>query len=150
MSHTFTNLLVHVIFSTKTRKPFIDSSLKPRMHAYLGGIARDLECVPLGIGGVADHVHLLLRIPAKLSVSEVVGKVKANSSGWVHKEVPNQFDFAWQAGYAAFSVSESSKSRVLAYIGDQDAHHNQRSFQDELVAFLRRHQVPFDLAELLD
>ena len=147
---SLTNLLVHVIFSTKTRKPFIDGRLKPRLHAYLGGIARDLECVPLEIGGVADHVHLLLRIPAKLSVSEIVGKVKANSSGWVHKEFPNQCDFAWQAGYAAFSVSESSKSRVLAYIGDQDAHHKQRSLQDELVAFLRRHPVPFELAELFD
>ena len=148
MSHTYTNLLYHVVFSTKDRRPFIDAELKPRLHAYLGGIATDIDCVPLLIGGVADHVHLLLKIPAKLSVSEVMPLLKSNSSGWVHSQFAHLKQFAWQEGYGAFTESPSKKADVEKYIANQEEHHRRRSFQEEFLAILERHEVEFDPATI--
>ncbi len=144
MSHTYTNLLYHVVFSTKERRPFIDAELKPRLHGYLGGIATDIDCIPLQIGGVADHVHLLLKFPAKLSVSEVMRVLKSNSSGWVHSQFVHLKKFAWQEGYGAFTVSPSKKAAVENYIANQEEHHRRRSFQEEFLAILERHEVEFD------
>ncbi len=144
MAHTYTNLLAHVVFSTKERAPLLDVALKPRLFAYMGGIIRELGGTALLINGPADHVHLLLFLPAKTALSEIVGKVKANSSGWVHREFPNQWAFAWQGGFAAFSVSQSQKQSVLDYITAQEEHHSKVSFQEELVAFLKKHEVEYD------
>ena len=144
MSHTYTNLLYHVVFSTKERRPFIDADLKPRLHGYLGGIATDIDCVPLLIGGVADHVHLLLKIPPKLAVSEVLRLLKCNSSGWVHKEYPQRRAFSWQEGYGAFTVSSSKKPDVETYIANQEEHHRRRSFQEEFLTLLEKHEIEFD------
>ena len=148
MSHTYTNLLYHIVFSTKERRPFIDAELKPRLHGYLGGIATDIDCTPLKIGGVADHVHLLLKIPAKHSVSEVLRLLKSNSSGWVHGQFSHLKKFAWQEGYGAFTVSASKKSDVENYIANQEEHHRHRSFQEEFLAILERHEVEFDAATI--
>ena len=148
MSHTYTNLLYHVIFSTKERRPFIDDELKPRLHGYLGGIVTDIDCLPIKIGGVADHVHLLLKIPAKPSVSEVLRLLKCNSSGWVHDEFPQLKRFAWQEGYGAFTVSPSKKSDVEQYIANQEEHHRHRSFQDEFISILEKHEIEFDPATI--
>src|SRR5213594_4263659 len=116
MAHTYTNLLTHFIFSTKNRVPSIEPSLKERLYPYLGGIIRDLGAVALLVNGVPDHVHILASLPAKLSPAELMGKVKANSTGWVHKQFSNRRSFSWQVGYAAFSVSHSRKKAVLDYI----------------------------------
>src|ERR1051325_10443940 len=99
MAHTHTDLLVHVIFSTKDRAPLLDSELKSRLFAYLGGTIRELGATALLINGPTDHVHILLLLPAKIGLSEIVGKVKANSSGWVQREFPGKWNFAWHTGY---------------------------------------------------
>lgn len=147
MAHTYSKLMVHVVFSTKERQPLIVDSIIGDLHAYLGGIVRKLDGTALAIGGVADHVHLLMAYPPRLAISDLVRTIKANSSGWVHEKWPDQ-SFQWQAGYAAFSVSESSREQVVRYIQGQKEHHRQTSFQDELLALLRRHQVEFDEAYL--
>lgn len=150
MPHTYTDLLSHIIFSTKNRVPLIDAELKPRLLPYLGGIVKRLEGVPLLINGPADHLHLLVVLPAKLAVADFVEKVKANSSGWVHKTFPERGDFVWQTGYAAFSVSHSQKQTVLDYIAGQEEHDRKVSFQEELVAFLKKHEIEFDEKEVFE
>ena len=144
MAHTYTDLLVHVIFSTKDRAPVLDSELRPRLFPYLGGVIREIGGAGLLINGPADHVHILLLLPAKTALSEIVGNLKANSSGWVHREFPNQGAFAWQTGYAAFTVSQSQKQTVLNCIANQVEHHRRLSFEEELIAFLTKHKIQYD------
>jgi REP element-mobilizing transposase RayT len=141
MAHT---LLVHVVFSTKDRAPWLDTELKPRLFSYLGGIIRDLGGTPFLVNGPADHVHILLLLPTKTALSEIVGKVKANSSGWVHREFAAKRNFAWQTGYGAFSVSHSQKQAVLDYIAGQEEHHRKTSFKEELLALLKKHEIEYD------
>ena len=144
MGHTYTNLLTHIIFSTKDRAPLLDADLKPRLFAYMGGIIRELDGIALIINGPTDHVHILAALSPKFGVSEIVGKVKANSSGWVHREFPNRRTFAWQTGYAAFNVSHSNNQSVFDYIVGQEEHHRKVSFKEELIAFLKKHEVQYD------
>jgi len=144
MAHTYTNLLVHMIFSTKDRVPLLDAELKPRLFPYMGGIVHELGGTALLVNGPSDHVHMLLLLPAKITVSEIAGKVKANSSGWVHREFPGKGTFAWQTGYAAFTVSHSQKQSVLDYIANQEEHHRKLSFKEELIAFLKKHEIQYD------
>jgi REP element-mobilizing transposase RayT len=144
MGHTYTDLLAHVIFSTKDRAPLLDAELKARLFPYMGGILRELGATPLLINGPADHAHLLVVSPAKVALSELVGKLKANSSGWVHREFPERKSFAWQTGYAAFSVSHSQKETVLRYIANQEEHHLKLTFKEELAMFLKKHEIGYD------
>jgi hypothetical protein len=124
--------------------PLLDAELKPRLFPYIGGIVREVGGTPLLVNGPADHVHILTVAPAKVALSELVGKVKANSSGWVHREFPPRNAFAWQTGYAAFSVSHSQKETVLNYIANQEEHHRKVSFKEELVLFLKKHEIGYD------
>jgi putative transposase len=144
MAHTHTNLLFHIVFSTKERAPLLDEELKPRLFAYMGGIFRELGGTGLLINGPADHVHILALLPAKLGVSEVVGKVKANSSGWVHREFPHKWSFTWQTGFAAFTVSHSQKQSVLDYIAKQEENHRKVTFKEEFVTFLKKQEIEYD------
>lgn len=144
MGQSLANLLTHIIFSTKNREMLLDPEVAPRMHAYLGGIARHNKCVPIEIGGVSDHVHLLIAVHPTVAVAELVRLLKANSSKWMHEEVGRPA-FAWQTGYGAFSVSESNCDTVREYIRNQAEHHRTRTFQEELIAFLERHGVAYDL-----
>jgi REP element-mobilizing transposase RayT len=144
MGRTYTQLLNHVVFSTKERRPFLTVELRDRLFPYIGGVIRHLDGVPLLINGVADHVHLLARVPAKIAVSELVGKIKSNASKWVHETFAEHWDFAWQLGFAAFSVSCSQKQSVLDYIGSQEEHHRKISFKEELIAFLKKHEIEYD------
>jgi putative transposase len=112
MAHTFTHLLTHIVFSTKDRRPFLDTELKSRLLPYLGGIIRELDGKALIINGPADHVHILASLAAKHSLSDLMRELKADSSGWVHKNYPNHSEFAWQIGYGAFSVSHSNLAEV--------------------------------------
>lgn len=139
MSHTFSCLLAHVIFSTKDRKRFIDRELAARLHPYLGGIARDLECVALAVGGVEDHIHLLISYPAKIAVADLMRDLKANSSKWIHESFDRHDNFAWQPGYAAFSVSISVKPNVITYINNQEDHHKRLTLQEEIAILLEKH-----------
>jgi len=143
MAHTFTNLHSHLIFSTKDRLPSITPELKPRLHAYMGGIIRSLHGIPLAIDGPADHVHLLIKTPATASIADVLRVLKTNSSKWVHETFPHS-EFAWQTGYGAFSVSYSAVDSVRKYIASQEEHHKQVSFQEEFIAFLKRHGIEYD------
>ena len=144
MAHTFTSILVHVVFSTSGRSPLLADDLRPEMHAYLGGILRRLEAVPIIVGGTADHVHLLVRLSADLAVADCLRVVKTNSSRWVKARWPKRRAFAWQGGYGAFSVSESRRSAVIRYIQQQEQHHRRISFQEEFLKLLTSHGVEFD------
>ncbi len=144
MAHTYTSLLIHVIFSTSGRAPLLTDAMRPEVHAYLGGILRELDAIPIAIGGTADHVHLLTRLPANLAMSDCLRIVKANSSRWAKERWPQRRHFAWQGGYGAFSVSESSRAAVIRYIRDQAQHHRRTSFQDEFLTLLKKHRVEFD------
>jgi putative transposase len=144
MAHTYTSLLIHVIFSTSGRTPLLTDAIRPDVHAYLGGILRELDAIPIVIGGTADHVHLLTRLPANLALADCLRIVKTNSSRWVKERWPQRRHFAWQGGYGAFSVSESRRAAVIQYICDQAQHHRRISFQDEFLALLKNHRVEFD------
>ncbi len=143
MSRTFTNLLTHLIFSTKDREPLIVPEIKSELFAYLGGLTRELKGKAYGINGTADHVHLLISLPPVISISEALRFIKSNSSGWVHDKWPRR-SFAWQLGYGAFSVSKSNAPEVLMYIGNQEAHYRKRAFKDEFVDLLRMHEIEYD------
>lgn len=144
MAHTFTNLLTHVIFSTKDRVPIIKPELKPNLHAYMGGIIRELKGKAVTIDGTTDHVHLLLWVPPTLSISETLGVLKSNSSKWVNDERRQRSAFAWQTGYGAFSVSHSNSPAVVRYIRTQEEHHKKVSFQEEFVSYLKKNGIPYD------
>jgi putative transposase len=150
MGHTYTCLLEHIIFSTKERRSFLDAELKERLFPYMGGIVRELGGVALSINGPTDHVHILASLPPTIAPSEFVGKLKANSSGWVHKIFPQHREFKWQVGYSAFGVSYSQKQAVLDYIAGQEEHHRTVTFQEELLAFLKKHGVEYDERYVFD
>jgi putative transposase len=143
MSSTHLSLHYHVVFSTKERCPFMDASWRERLHAYLAGAIRTAGGVPETVGGVADHVHLLMGLRATHRLADVVRDIKAASSGWVHQEL-NQAVFSWQDGYGAFSVSASQLKVVKQYITNQSAHHQKRGFQDEYRELLLKSGVGFD------
>ena len=144
MAHTFTNLLTHVVFSTPGRRPLLSNAIRNDIHAYLGGILRELHVHPIMIGGTSDHVHILMRLPADLSAVDCLRVVKTNSSRWIKERWPERRLFAWQGGYAAFSVSESSRTTVVRYIRDQEQHHRRITFQDEFLALLTKHGIIFN------
>ena len=141
MANTFTNLLVHVVFSTKNREPIITETLKPDLEDYIGGILRSEGHRLLEIGGMPDHVHILLKMRPDVAISDLIRVVKSNSSKWANGKSTN---FAWQSGFGAFTVSESQFDVVRDYIVNQAEHHKRISFQQEYVAFLRRHGVEYD------
>ena len=144
MAHTYVNLLVHVIFSTKDRRPCIDAELQSRLFAFMGGVLRDIGAIPLIVNGTDDHVHQLVGLPSTRCVADVVRVVKANSSKWVHEEFSAHHEFGWQSGYAAFSVSQSNVDAVRHYIATQEEHHRTVTFQEEYLAFLKRHGIAYD------
>lgn len=139
---SYTNLLYHIVYATKGRVPVITQDLKADLHAYLGGIVRGLDCVPIEINGMAEHVHLLVRVRPTISVSHFLSKLKSNSSSWAKRKTKGLF--AWQAKYGAFTVSESQVGRVRQYIREQERHHKKISFQDEFEALLSRNRIDFD------
>jgi putative transposase len=122
MANTYTSLHYHIVFSTKNRQPFLIETIRERLFAYLGGIARENRIKALEVGGVADHVHLLLSIPPTLAVSKAVQLVKGGSSHWLKETLPNMIDFAWQDGYAALTVGQSQLDEVRHYIRSQPEH----------------------------
>jgi REP element-mobilizing transposase RayT len=144
MAHTYTRLLSHVIFSTRDREPCLTDELRPRLWPYMGGIIRELNGTAIIITGVADHIHLLLALNPTTAPSDVMRILKSNSSKWIHETFPHLKSFAWQTGYGAFSVSESNVAAVERYIANQEEHHRSMTFQEEFVAFLKRHGISYD------
>jgi len=145
MSHTFTFLTYHLIFSTKGRIPCISDKLKPDLFSYMAGIIRELRGKALIVNGIEDHVHVLTQLPPVTSISELLRILKANSSKWVHEtqNIPRA-GFGWQTGYAAYSVSKSRIDSVYKYIVDQAEHHKKVSFQEEFLSFLKHHGIDYD------
>jgi REP element-mobilizing transposase RayT len=143
MPNTYTNLLFHIVYSTKCRKPFITPDWQDDLYGYIGGIIREQKGILLAVGGMADHVHLLAKLPPTIAVSDMLRLVKTNSSKWANERADIR-DFEWQAGYAAFSVSESQGDRVRGYIRTQETHHRRQPFKDEYLELLRKHNIAFD------
>ena len=143
MSSTHLSLHYHVVFGTKHQRPLIAAEWRPRLHAYLGGAAKTLDIVPEAIGGVADHVHLLLGMRATHRLADVMRDVKRTSSAWVH-DIPGEKDFEWQDGYGAFTVSVSLLETVRNYIAHQEEHHHKKTFHEEYVELLKRSGVEYD------
>jgi REP element-mobilizing transposase RayT len=150
MADTYTSLHYHPVFSTKNRERWITPDVEARIWAYLGGIASENKMPPIQIGGIEDHVHVLLGAPATLAPSEIAQLIKGGSSAWIHNSFPTMKGFAWQDGYGAFTVSKSSVSDVTHYIQTQCEHHRTRTFQDEYLAMLKKHQIHYDERYLWD
>jgi REP-associated tyrosine transposase len=150
MANTYTSLHYHIVFSTKHRERWITPDIEQRFWAYLGGIARENKMKPLQIGGIEDHVHVLLGAPPTIAPSKIAQLIKGGSSAWIHTEFPNLRKFAWQDGYGAFTVSKHDIPEVTAYIQNQREHHRTRSFQEEFVALLVRHGVDYEEKYLWD
>jgi putative transposase len=141
MSHTFIKNHLHVIFSTKERRKIIPEKVQPHLWSYMAGICRNQKMISVAIGGVDDHVHLLFHLPGTLPLSRAITLVKANSSKWMNE---HGCDFAWQEGYGAFSVSESSLESVAQYIRNQKEHHRTMTYEDEFLALLRKNRMEFN------
>lgn len=144
MANSYTSLFVHFIFSTKNRQKLIADDLKDRLWAYMGGIARENKMKPLAIGGIEDHVHLLVPLPSTLAVAKAIQFIKGGSSKWVHDTFPRYQYFKWQDGYGAFTVSVSRIEDTVTYINEQKEYHRSRSFQEEYLAFLKKHGIEYD------
>lgn len=144
MSKSYTNLIYHIVFSTKERQPVITTTSRARLYDYIGGIIRGQGGISLGTGGMADHVHVLAKLRPDKSLSDVLRDVKSNASGWMHEVFPELTDFSWQNGYGAFTVSASQVANVQAYIARQEEHHQRRSFRDEFIGLLRVNGIEFD------
>lgn len=132
MSHHLTNLIVHVVFTTKNRQPWLHRELRPHLFRYLEASLRRESSVPLKLGGVTDHVHLLFRLAPPTALSTVVGRVKGNSSRWLNQELIRDFQFSWQTGYGAFSVARQAVPALCRYIQNQEVHHRTLTYAEEL------------------
>jgi len=143
MAHTYASIFFHLIWSTKDRFAMIQPSLRKRLYTYIGGIIKNESCDLLSCGGTQDHVHLLIQISPKISISDLTRCIKANSSRFVNQNFP-EIKFAWQEGYGAFSVSVSKLETVRNYIARQDEHHKKISFLDEVVKLFEKHEIEYD------
>ena len=144
MAGTFTNLLYHIVFSTKHRRPLIQSPLRDELHKYIGGIIRGQDGILLEIGGMPDHIHLVTKFKADHSLAEMVRLIKCNSSKWANEQPDRLEEFNWQTGYAAFTVSESQLAAVRNYVRNQEEHHRCRTFQEEFLELLKKHGIEYD------
>jgi len=144
MAQSLAKIYVHLVFSTKNREGLLAENVRADLHAYLGGILRDLDSPSVEINSEPDHVHTLFVLSRTHALSDVVGQVKRGSSGWLKTKGTIFAGFHWQDGYGAFSVSQSGVDEVREYIRCQHDHHRRMSFQDEFRAFLRRYNVQFD------
>jgi len=145
MPQSLAKVLVHIVFSTKQRCPFLtDKDIRAEMHAYLGGTCNELQCPVLIVGGVADHVHILCGLSRNMSIAKLVGDVKRGSSKWIKTKGRMLTKFAWQNGYGVFSVGQTEVERVREYIAGQDEHHRRKTFQDEYRSFLKEYGIDYD------
>jgi putative transposase len=145
MPQSLSAVYIHLVFSTKDRRPFLrDKPARDALHSYLGGVSKQLDCPPILVGGVEDHVHLLARFGRTLTQAEWVKELKRVSNLWLKERDRDYADFEWQGGYADFSVSQSNLEPVKQYIAGQEEHHRKMSFQDELRVLLRKHEIEWD------
>ena len=147
---TFTNLLFHIVYSTRYRRPTIEKRWQDELYGYVGGVIREHKGTLLCMGGVQDHVHLLAKLSPTIAISDMLRLIKANSSKMINETLRPRIPFEWQSGYAAFSVSGSQFSTVKQYILNQESHHRRKSFQDEFIQLLERHNISYDLRYVFD
>lgn len=141
---SYVSSYLHCIFSTKERHPYLKPELRDRLWPFLGGIARQNKMKAIEIGGVEDHIHILLSLPSTMAISKAMQLLKGGSSKWVHETFPEQRLFAWQEEYGAFSVSVSQLDKTIEYIKGQETHHRKMTFQEEFLALLKKHRIEFD------
>jgi REP element-mobilizing transposase RayT len=141
---TFISNLVHFVWGTANREPVIHKSWRDRLHAYIGGILENKKAKLIAAGGIEDHIHVFASLPATLSLSQAANAMKANSSRWIHDNVPKMKGFDWQTGYGAFSVSKSAQPRVSLYVKNQEEHHQRLMFTAEFTALLEKHGIPYE------
>ncbi|HYJ88970.1 MAG TPA: IS200/IS605 family transposase [Pyrinomonadaceae bacterium] len=144
MSDSYTNLLYHIVFSTKERRPLITSEYEPRLYEYIGGTIRGLGGISLEINSTEDHVHLLAKLRPDRALSDVLRKLKAQATGWMHDVFPEVEHFSWQRGYGAFTVSQSNVEEVRNYLRRQKEHHAKVSFRDEFIQFMKANGIEFE------
>ena len=144
MANTYINILIHTVFSTKNRDPWISSSLRERLYPYMCGIARENGLKVLCIGGTDNHIHILLLLDSTTSIAKAMQLIKGGSSKWIHETFPELRLFSWQEGYGAFSIGISNVDETKKYIENQEKHHSKESFRDEYLKFLRKNNIDFD------
>jgi REP element-mobilizing transposase RayT len=144
MPQSLALVIVHIIFSTRDRAPFLDHPVRHDLHAYLAVRARDVGCECYCVGGVADHVHLAIRLSRTVTVAKLIEELKTSSSKWLKTQAPKLKAFSWQTGYGAFSVGPTDLPALRKYIADQEAHHRKSSFQDEFRVLLKKYGVEHD------
>ncbi len=144
MPHTYISNLVHYVFSAKERRKLLSPEIQTQLFPYLGGIARQNRMKALAVGGIEDHVHILLSLPATLDVAKAAQLIKGGSSKWLNDNYFKRREFAWQEGYGAFTISISHVPETLAYIQNQAKHHAKRDFKTEFIAFLKKHEIDYD------
>ncbi len=144
MPNTYTNLLYHIVFSTKQRHPLLSQNIRTRLFSYIVGIAKKHNFKILAINGTEDHIHILLSIKPHQTISKTIQLIKGNSSKWIHETFPELTIFQWQEGYGAFTVSTSHIPIIKNYIANQQIHHKKINFQNEYRAFLQKHNIDFD------
>ena len=144
MSHSYCSCLVHYVFSTKDRRNLISANLAERLYPYLGGIARENGMKALAVGGIENHMHILTSLPPTITIAKGVQLLKGGSSKWIHETFPIHAGFAWQEGYGGFSIGVSGIDDTVAYIQNQREHHRHMTFEEEFIAFLNRHGIPYD------
>jgi putative transposase len=147
MPQSLINNNIHFVWSTRERQRFIPVEMQPELWAYIAGIVKNLRGNPIAIGGMDDHVHILAEMPATIDIAKAVNALKVNSSRWMKQYAPK---FAWQRGYAAFSVSASNVAAVKQYVLTQPEHHKRRDFKAEYIALLKKHGVKYDERYVFD
>jgi len=144
MPQSLSHIIIHLVFSTKDRAPFLNDAVRPQLHAYLAGVSRNAGCESFRVGGTVDHVHLAIRFSRTITIAELVETLKTSSSKWLKSKSSELAEFGWQRGYAVFSVGPGDLDLLIHYIDHQEEHHMRKSFKEEYSAFLTKYGVPFD------
>ena len=150
MPQSFALIIVHLVFTTKDRTPILNASIRTALHAYLATVARNAGCECFRVGGVADHVHLAISLSRITTTAKLVEELKTSSSKWLKTQSPALASFAWQRGYAAFSVGPADLAALRHYIDTQEGHHHKQTYEEELRAFLKKYGIEYDEKHLCD
>jgi putative transposase len=150
MPQSLSRVIVHIIYSTKDRFPYLAPSIRPHLHAYLATVTRNSNCEAYRVGGTSDHVHFAVRLSRTIAIAGLVEELKTSSSKWIKKQLPELRGFSWQRGYGAFSSGQNELADLIAYVENQEEHHRVRTFQEEYLALLKEYGMQYDERYLWD